>query len=153
MGNGAVEAEKEEKDGWKKRWLVVREGYLTLWLDRTEEGAMVGFEVSKCVGFHDRIDSGFNAGRHRAARDVDPPRSANVLRLDIELDSTTGLIVSREICGVGTVRASKAGRMEGVEGKNGKKWSSGTGTWLVLRLSDETRHSDLVRILHRVAYS
>jgi len=50
MRNGAFEAEKEEKDGWKKRWLVVREGYLSLWLDRTEESAMVGFSVWKCVG-------------------------------------------------------------------------------------------------------
>ena len=53
--NGATEPaenERRDKDPWKKRWLMVREGSLSVWVARRDESPEVSFDVAACVGLY-----------------------------------------------------------------------------------------------------
>jgi hypothetical protein len=53
-----TEAQLLESDElWKKRWLIVREGFLTVWRERQDDLPEERYEISACAGLYGKVAS------------------------------------------------------------------------------------------------
>lgn len=55
---GEAEAQLPENDDlWKKRWLIIREGFLTVWRERKDSLPEARYEIAACAGLYGKIAS------------------------------------------------------------------------------------------------
>lgn len=53
---GDVEEQRQEtSDRWKKRWLIIREGFMTIWKDRKDDLPEERYEIAACAGLFGKM--------------------------------------------------------------------------------------------------
>ncbi|KAF8528564.1 hypothetical protein JB92DRAFT_2863134 [Gautieria morchelliformis] len=152
---------EERSDRWRKRWLIIREGFLTVWKERRDDFPEERYNIASCAGLYgaDRLASVMTATSDSVAPSAKPhlpgATASHGSSSTSRMASASPPVLDHVICARFRQRSSDIGMRQAgsMDGKSSRKYNERHGTWLVLKLDDATTHEHLLRIFHRLSYS